>query len=199
MSFGGYASDRRRQPSLNIFGVLGKAEPYRETRRQSRKKRQRSFPDSKHVVSSDDAISGFRSNTCAHTWWMIFNHERCQCSSSLLTASGLVRVEPHNPFDGLADAEPLAVFQNEGLTTIHDGTVIPTDACLGVDGRPQSASGQTTILTGVNVPATLGYTTSRAFPMRRCWKSFATIQSSGNLTRAELRRSRSRTLTRRSF
>jgi hypothetical protein len=64
---------------------------------------------------------------------------------------------PDNPLDGLAEAEPLAVFQNEGLTTIHDGTVISTDACLGVDGRPQSASGQTTILTGINVPATLGY------------------------------------------
>jgi 2,3-bisphosphoglycerate-independent phosphoglycerate mutase len=64
---------------------------------------------------------------------------------------------PHNPFDGLADAEPLAVFRDESLTTIHDGIVVPTDACLGVEGRPQSASGQTTILTGVNVPATLGY------------------------------------------
>src|SRR5438094_8298261 len=32
-----------------------------------------------------------------------------------------------------------------------------TDACLGVAGRPQSASGQTTILTGVNAPATVGY------------------------------------------
>ena len=64
---------------------------------------------------------------------------------------------PFNPLDGLAEAEPLAVFPDEALTTIHDGIVIPTDACLGVEGRPQSASGQTTILTGVNVPQTLGY------------------------------------------
>jgi 2,3-bisphosphoglycerate-independent phosphoglycerate mutase len=64
---------------------------------------------------------------------------------------------PQNPFDGLADAEPLAVFQGEPLTTISDGIVVPTDASLGVAGRPQSASGQTTILTGVNVPAALGY------------------------------------------
>lgn len=62
-----------------------------------------------------------------------------------------------NPLDGLADAEPLAVFRDEQLTTIHDGIIVPTDASLGVEGRPQSASGQTTILTGVNVPATLGY------------------------------------------
>jgi 2,3-bisphosphoglycerate-independent phosphoglycerate mutase len=64
---------------------------------------------------------------------------------------------PNNPLDGLDDAEPLAVFRDEILNTIHDGIVIPTDASLGVDGRPQSASGQTTILTGVNVPAQLGY------------------------------------------
>jgi 2,3-bisphosphoglycerate-independent phosphoglycerate mutase len=64
---------------------------------------------------------------------------------------------PSNPLNGLEDAEPLSVFRDEPRTTIHDGIVVPTDACLGVAGRPQSASGQTTILTGVNVPATLGY------------------------------------------
>jgi 2,3-bisphosphoglycerate-independent phosphoglycerate mutase len=64
---------------------------------------------------------------------------------------------PHNPLDGLAGAAPLAVFQNESLPVIFDGVVAPTDACLGVPGRPQSASGQTTILTGVNAPAQLGY------------------------------------------
>lgn len=62
-----------------------------------------------------------------------------------------------NPLDGLDDAEPLAIFLNEEPKTIFGGIVIPTDACLGIDGRPQSASGQTTILTGVNVPAKLGY------------------------------------------
>jgi 2,3-bisphosphoglycerate-independent phosphoglycerate mutase len=64
---------------------------------------------------------------------------------------------PFNPMDGLADAEPLAIFRDAALTTIHDGIVVPTDACLGVEGRPQSASGQTTILTGINAPARLGY------------------------------------------
>ncbi|MBX3000961.1 MAG: alkaline phosphatase family protein [Caldilineaceae bacterium] len=33
---------------------------------------------------------------------------------------------------------------------------IPTDAHLGVAGRPQSATGQTAILTGINAPARLG-------------------------------------------
>ena len=64
---------------------------------------------------------------------------------------------PSNPLDGLENAEPLAVFQGEIPETPFGGVVIPTDATLGVGGRPQSASGQTTILTGVNVPARLGY------------------------------------------
>jgi 2,3-bisphosphoglycerate-independent phosphoglycerate mutase len=64
---------------------------------------------------------------------------------------------PHNPLDGLADAAPLAVFQDEEPETIFDGKLVRTDANLGVEGRPQSASGQTTILTGVNAPALLGY------------------------------------------
>ena len=63
-----------------------------------------------------------------------------------------------NPLDGLQDAAPLAVFKNEppAMSTL-DGVLVPTDACLGIEGRPQSASGQTTILTGVNAPALLGY------------------------------------------
>src|SRR5467141_2234037 len=64
---------------------------------------------------------------------------------------------PHNPLDGLNDAEPLAIFRDEISQTILGGIVVPTDACLGVEGRPQSASGQTTILTGINAPALLGY------------------------------------------
>ncbi|HEX9629818.1 MAG TPA: alkaline phosphatase family protein, partial [Pyrinomonadaceae bacterium] len=62
-----------------------------------------------------------------------------------------------NPLDGLPDAEPLALFVDEQTTTIREGIVVPTDARLGVEGRPQSASGQTTILTGINVPQLLGY------------------------------------------
>ena len=62
-----------------------------------------------------------------------------------------------NPFDTLHDAAPLAVFQGEDPESFLDGIVVPTDPCLGVEGRPQSASGQTTILTGVNAPALLGY------------------------------------------
>jgi len=64
----------------------------------------------------------------------------------------------HNPLDRLGDAAaPLAVFTGEDPQLPHDGLLAHTDACLGVEGRPQSASGQTTILTGVNAPALLGY------------------------------------------
>jgi hypothetical protein len=64
---------------------------------------------------------------------------------------------PHNPLDGLPHAAPFAVFQDEEPAPFFDGLLVRTDACLGVEGRPQSASGQTTILTGVNAPALLGY------------------------------------------
>ena len=63
---------------------------------------------------------------------------------------------PQNPFDGLVEAEPLAIFQDEPPQIPFNGILAPTDACLGVPGRPQSASGQTTILTGINAAAAIG-------------------------------------------
>jgi 2,3-bisphosphoglycerate-independent phosphoglycerate mutase len=64
----------------------------------------------------------------------------------------------HNPLDVLgAEASPLAVFRDEEPELPRGGVLARTDARLGVEGRPQSASGQTTILTGVNAPARLGY------------------------------------------
>ena len=64
---------------------------------------------------------------------------------------------PHNPLDGLPEAEPLAIFQNERPQIPFDGVLVETDARLGIEGRPQSASGQTTILTGINAPAAIGH------------------------------------------
>lgn len=72
---------------------------------------------------------------------------------------------PHNPFDGLSDAAPLAIFHNEPAEIPFAGILAPTDACLGVEGRPQSASGQTTILTGVNAPKIIG-AHKQGFPNR---------------------------------
>jgi hypothetical protein len=55
---------------------------------------------------------------------------------------------------GLLDGRrPLRV--NGGYST-RRATLIPLDAQLGVPGLPQSGTGQTTILTGVNAPALLG-------------------------------------------
>lgn len=70
---------------------------------------------------------------------------------------GIGTRNPLNPLAQLDDAAPLAVFQDETPATLYDGIVVPTDPRLGVEGRPQSASGQTTILTGINAPARLGY------------------------------------------
>ena len=64
---------------------------------------------------------------------------------------------PHNPLDNLNESAPLAVFQEEEPPSYLGGIVVHTDPCLGVPGRPQSASGQTTILTGINAPAQIGY------------------------------------------
>ena len=73
----------------------------------------------------------------------------------------------HNPLHLLGEeAAPLAVFEGEEPRLPFAGTLARTDARLGVEGRPQSASGQTTILTGVNVPATLGYH-KQGFPNER--------------------------------
>lgn len=70
---------------------------------------------------------------------------------------GIGKSEEANPFSAEKNVEPLAHFQQEKSAVIFDGVLIPTDARLGVEGRPQSASGQTTILTGVNAPKLLGF------------------------------------------
>lgn len=61
-----------------------------------------------------------------------------------------------NPLDKIKNVEPLAHFKNENAPIIFDGVLVPTDPRLGIEGRPQSASGQTTILTGINAPQLLG-------------------------------------------
>jgi 2,3-bisphosphoglycerate-independent phosphoglycerate mutase len=43
-----------------------------------------------------------------------------------------------------------------GAALPRGGRAVLADACLGVPGRPQSATGQTTILTGENAPAHVG-------------------------------------------
>ncbi len=54
----------------------------------------------------------------------------------------------------LLDKRPVEAVTGR-LSTAH-AELIPTDATLGVAGRPQSATGQATILTGLNAAARLG-------------------------------------------
>lgn len=61
----------------------------------------------------------------------------------------------HNPL-AACQAGPLAYFKGEIRDIEFGGQLAETDATLGVEGRPQSASGQTTILTGINAPLHLG-------------------------------------------
>jgi 2,3-bisphosphoglycerate-independent phosphoglycerate mutase len=73
----------------------------------------------------------------------------------------------HNPLYLLGDAAtPLAVYEDEEPQLPFGGLLARTDPRLGVEGRPQSASGQTTILTGVNAPARLGFH-KQGFPNER--------------------------------
>src|SRR5512137_1241571 len=55
----------------------------------------------------------------------------------------------------LLDGQRLVVGETPQVT--DRATVVALDACLGVPGTPQSATGQATLLTGRNVPAEIGY------------------------------------------
>lgn len=69
---------------------------------------------------------------------------------------------PQNPLDG-AGSRFFDAFEGEPLAPPRGGRGALTDARLGVDGLPQSATGQATIITGENAPARLGFHLS-AFP-----------------------------------
>ena len=63
-----------------------------------------------------------------------------------------------NPF-AKAKSKYFCSYLNEILLTApthHDGIIIPTDACLGVDGLPQSGTGQTSLFTGINAQKEIG-------------------------------------------
>ncbi|HKG23237.1 MAG TPA: peptidase [Blastocatellia bacterium] len=76
-----------------------------------------------------------------------------------------------NPFDGMR-GNLLGVFQGEEPHLPFDGKSVPTDATLGVEGLPQSATGQTAILTGVNAPGLIGRHLS-GYPSPRLKKALA--------------------------
>ncbi len=61
-----------------------------------------------------------------------------------------------NPLSKITEIHPLSNFHGNSKSIFLDGTLVNTDPRLGIEGRPQSASGQTTILTGVNAAEVLG-------------------------------------------
>lgn len=56
--------------------------------------------------------------------------------------------------NGLLEGAPLT--QSAGRVSTAAADLIPLDAQMGVPGRPQSATGQAALITGVNAPARLG-------------------------------------------
>lgn len=63
-----------------------------------------------------------------------------------------------NPFARIQSSLfPRAMALGETADLAFGGRVKAVDACLGVAGVPQSATGQSTLYTGVNTPAMLGY------------------------------------------
>jgi len=70
-----------------------------------------------------------------------------------LDGVGMGKTDANNPFF-TAQTSYLPFYGEENI--LPDGTPIKgIDACLGVEGIPQSATGQTTIYTGENIPARL--------------------------------------------
>lgn len=71
---------------------------------------------------------------------------------------------PTNPFANAQMPSLQSLLGGRKLLAGHDlprvtsrATLLALDACLGVDGIPQSATGQAVLLTGRNIPAELGY------------------------------------------
>ena len=65
---------------------------------------------------------------------------------------GIGEANKFNPLSLTDNLEPLNNFVNAANDIYRDGILVPTDVRLGVEGRPQSASGQTAIYTGLNAP-----------------------------------------------
>jgi 2,3-bisphosphoglycerate-independent phosphoglycerate mutase len=81
-----------------------------------------------------------------------------------LDGVGLQEEDPeNNPFTLAAMPSLIDLLEGRRLLTSSTpfvgerATLLAIDACLGVDGPPQSATGQASLLTGRNVPAEIGY------------------------------------------
>lgn len=111
-----------------------------------------------------------------------------------LDGVGLGSAEPeHNPFAAahlphLTDLFGTAWYVN-GRGRLHNdrASLVPTDANLGVPLRPQSATGQATILTGRNVPQEVGahigpWPTAAIYAILREGTIFGTVVNAGGRT-----------------
>lgn len=78
---------------------------------------------------------------------------------------GIGAVSEENPLASYPRPFPLAWFTKFEDPTVSDHIMVRTDPRLGVEGRPQSASGQTTIRTGKNAPKLIG-AHKQGFPNR---------------------------------
>lgn len=81
-----------------------------------------------------------------------------------LDGVGLGKADPsQNPFAKTPMPNLARLLGGQALLAGAEGydgpraRLLALDACLGVDGLPQSATGQATLLTGQNIPAALGY------------------------------------------
>lgn len=104
----------------------------------------------------------------------------------LLLVDGLGLGEPD------ADRNPMAVAQTQWFrrfrthAPVMDGcAVVPTDASMGVPGLPQSATGQTAMLTGLNAPLLAG-----RHIQGFCTPTLASMLSTHSLFRTALLRGR---------
>jgi len=61
----------------------------------------------------------------------------------------------HNPLDSI-ESDLFSIFRDETPHLPFGGLIAETDARLGVEGLPQSATGQTAILSGVNAAQLIG-------------------------------------------
>ena len=74
-----------------------------------------------------------------------------------LDGVGIGKDDPEvNPFVH-SSGRTLNFSQGSSRSLPRGGLCLPTDACLGVPGLPQSATGQVTLFTGENAPRLLGY------------------------------------------
>ncbi|MEN8173301.1 MAG: metalloenzyme domain-containing protein [Chloroflexota bacterium] len=62
---------------------------------------------------------------------------------------------PH--LEALLGGRRMAGLAADEIIKTEAATLFSLDACLGIEGRPQSASGQATLLTGINIPKILGH------------------------------------------